>query len=94
MSITSKTHATMLQRFAQVGQTEVERRTGVENTHLSKFCSGERGLRIDQLEPVLSALGLKVVDFSALVVDAEYLKALEVISARSLNKSMAVPAVQ
>lgn len=89
MSMTSKTHSLLLQRFASVGQTEVERRSGVDNTHLSKYCSGERGLRIDQLEPVLTALGLRVVDAGAIMVDAEYLHALEIISARALNQSMA-----
>jgi hypothetical protein len=57
VSITSKTHSTLLQRFAQVGQTAVEKASGVDNTLLSKFCSGERGLRIDQLEPIFTALG-------------------------------------
>ena len=89
MSITSKAHSLILQRFAKVGQTEVERQAGVDNTQLSKFCSGERGLRIDQLEPVLSALGLKIVDINSLEVDADYMRALEVISVRSLNQSMA-----
>ena len=85
MTITSKTHRVLLQQFAAVGQTEVERQTGVENTQLSKFTKGERGLRIDQIEPVLTALGLKVVPISTIEVDAEYLGALEILSRRALN---------
>jgi hypothetical protein len=52
----------LLQRFAVVGQTEVERQSGVDNTLLSKFVKGERGLRIDQIEPVLKALGLALIE--------------------------------
>ena len=62
MSITSRTHSTLLQRFAEVGQTEVGKQTGVDNTLLNHFCKGSRGLRIDQMEPVFKALGLALVD--------------------------------
>lgn len=86
MAITSNVHSLILQRFAQVGQTTVERETGVDNTQLSKFCSGERGLRIDQIGPVLLALGLKVVDTGSKDVDPEYLHALEILAQRALNK--------
>lgn len=85
MSITSRTHAVLLQRFAAVGQTAVEQSTGVDNTQLSKFVKGERGLRIDQIEPVLTALGLKVVAADTVMVDSEYLGALEILARRSLN---------
>jgi hypothetical protein len=85
MSITSKTHTHLLQRFAAIGQTEVERLTGVDNTQLSKFVKGERGLRIDQIEPVLTALGLKVVGANENTIDAEYLSALEILSRRGIG---------
>lgn len=82
----SKTAVLLLQRFAAVGQTDVSRLTGVDNTQLSHFVGGDRGLRIDQIEPVFSALGLKVVAADAVTVDAEYLGALETLSMRALAK--------
>ena len=68
MSIASKTESLILQRFAIVGQSEAGRATGIDNTHLSRFASNDRGLNLNQLGPVLEALGLAIIETEGDVV--------------------------
>lgn len=81
----SKTAVLLLQRLAAIGQTEVARVTGVDNTQLSHFVGGDRGLRIDQIEPVLAALGLKVVGSDSVSIPEPELEALRVLSRKALE---------
>ncbi len=65
---TSNIESLILRRFAVAGQVAVEKETGIDNTMLSRFLHGERGLRLDQIGPVLTALGLMVIECDGAVV--------------------------
>lgn len=62
MSNVSNSHFVILSLFAKVGQTAIADKTGIDNTVLSRFACGERGLTIQQLGAVLDAIGGAVVD--------------------------------
>lgn len=51
-----------------VTQTELARRSGVSQSQISKLFSGERAMKVDQLEAICTALGLSA---AAVVAEAE-----------------------
>lgn len=75
MTKPSNIEALILRRFAVVSQTEVAKQTGMDNTFLSRFLHGERGLRIDQLGPVLDAIGLSLIECDGEIVKLPKAKA-------------------
>ena len=72
--------------IAQIDGTVVAAAIGTDDTHISKFRSGERGLKIDQIGPFIDALGLKIVSKADVTVDAEYLESIETLSRRGIGK--------
>lgn len=89
MANTSREVSLILRRFAATSQAEVARLTGVDNTLLSKFLSGERGLRLDQIGPVLAALGLSIaenVTGDLVTVTREKYEALRLLAAEELMR--------
>ena len=58
---------------------------GMDETFLSRFLSGERGLKIDQIGPALQAMGLKLVDADEVTIPAKRLASLEYLAAESLG---------
>lgn len=88
--MTNDLHGLILRRFATVSQVEVARITGIDHTHLSKFVGADpitgRGLRIDQIGPVLAALGLVVIecDGDAVTMPAKRAEALAYLAAEAL----------
>ena len=85
---TSNLESLILRRFAVVGQVAVEKETGIDNTLLSRFLSVERGLRIDQIGPVLKALGLVVIecDGATVTMPAKRADALAYLAAEALAR--------
>lgn len=81
---TSNIESMLLRRLAQVHQKTVAEAIGSDETHVSRFASGERGLRIHQLGPALDSLGLKLVDASDVTVDAKYLESLRNLAMRGI----------
>ena len=85
---TSNTESLILRRFAVVGQTTVEKMTGIDNTMLSRFLHGERGLMVDQIGPVLKAIGLVIIecDGPTVTMPAKRADALAYLAAEALAK--------
>ena len=57
---------------------------GGDETLISRFKSGERGLRIEQIGPFLEAVGLKLVANDEVTVDPKYLESLRNLAARGI----------
>jgi hypothetical protein len=62
---------TILQRLASVKNEEVGRAIGKDHSTVSRISSGEAGVKLNDIEGFLSALGLKVVDVNKCCVDRE-----------------------
>lgn len=77
----------LLKRLAIVGQTKVSEVTGIDHTLISRFVSGERGLRIDQIGPVLDALGLRLVEANGEMrtIGADEHEALKLLARKGLS---------
>ena len=80
----SATESMILRRLAQVHQKTVATAIGSDETLVSRFASGERGLRINQIGPALEAMGLKLVDASEQTVDSKYLESLRNLAMRGI----------
>ncbi|MEI6738009.1 MAG: hypothetical protein WCL29_05970 [Pseudomonadota bacterium] len=80
-------HTLLLQRFAAVSQVQVAVDTGIDNTHLSRFVGVGSGLRIDQIGPVLEALGLTVIecDGAMVTMSAKRADAIAYLAAEALS---------
>lgn len=85
----------ILRRAAAVHHEPLAKSIGADVTFISKFLSGDRGLRLDHLGPFLERLGLKLVviddgDVSMSKGEVESITrlAIEALNARlnSLNK--------
>ena len=57
---TSNLESLILRRVASVKNSTVAAAIGHDDGHVSRICSGERGLKLAELQPFLDALGLKV----------------------------------
>lgn len=77
----------LLKRLAIVGQTKVAEVTGIDHTLISRFVSGERGLRIDQIQPVMAALGLVLVEANGetRTISADEHEALKLLARKGLT---------
>ena len=74
----------ILRRLAAVHQKTVAVAVGGDETLVSRFASGDRGLRIGQLGPAFDAMGLTVVSADAVVIDIEELNALRILARKAL----------
>jgi len=76
----------ILRRFATVGQKAVALDTKIDDSMLSRFLSGERGLKLDQIGPVFDALGLRVVEADGEIVSlpVEELNAYKLLARKAL----------
>lgn len=64
---------------------QVAEAIGTDDTFISRFLSGERGLKIDQIGPALAAMGLKLVDAEEQTINPKRLEALEYLAGESLG---------
>jgi len=90
MANASKLSSCILRRLAVVKNHHVAESTGIDETFLSRFTHGERGLRIDQLEPFFAALGLAVIECDGDLVTMPKKRAdsLAYLAAEAINRSM------
>ena len=75
----------ILRRLAVVHQKTVAAAVGGDETLISRFAAGERGLKINQLEGAFAAMGLRVVPVDAVVIGADELNALRVLARKALD---------
>jgi len=59
---TSNLHSLILQRVATVKNSSIAVAIAHDEGHISRITSGERGLRITELEPFFKALSLRVIE--------------------------------
>ena len=86
--MTESTSATMrmiLRQLAIVHQNTVASAIGSDETHISKFASWERGLRIHQIGPALEVMKLKLVSADEVTLPADELNALQILARKSLG---------
>jgi hypothetical protein len=85
--MTRNLQSEILRRAAGIKNSAIASAIGHDDGHVSRIHSGERGLRIEELEGYLSALGLKVIacDGDVVSLPAEELKALRVLARKALD---------
>lgn len=59
---TSNLESLILRRVASVKNSTVAQAIGHDDGHVSRICSGERGLKLIELQAFLDSLGLKVIE--------------------------------
>lgn len=84
-AIGSNTELLIRRGIASHTNKRVAEAIGSDETFMSRFLSGERGLKIDQIGPALMAMGLKLVDVEEVTVPAKRLASLEYLAAESLG---------
>lgn len=80
MTTHSRLEAELLRRLASLKNSSVGTAMGVDESTVSRIASGERGLRLNQLESFIAALGMKLVDETEVTVTEEYLSSIESLS--------------
>jgi hypothetical protein len=81
----STTELLIHRRLAESTAKAVAEAIDSDETHISKFRSGERGLKINQIGPALAAMGLKLVDSDETFIHPKRLAALECLAGESLG---------
>ena len=86
VATTSKTESLVLRRLAGVKNVVVAQAIKHDEGHVSRIASGERGLRLGELEAFLKALGLRIIECDGQVVTlpAEEHEALRVLARKAL----------
>jgi len=83
----STLHALILRQLAGVKNTTVATAIGHDDGHVSRIASGERGLRINELEAFMKSLGLRVIQCDGEIVSlpkAEH-EALKTLARKGLD---------
>jgi hypothetical protein len=78
----SKTELEIRRGIALAGNKTVAEAIGGDETLVSRFLSGERGMRIDHLGPLLDRIGLKVVPISDTSVDPVEWHAVQTLASK------------
>lgn len=83
----STLHSLVLRKVAGVKNLTVAQAIGHDEGHVSRICSGERGLKLHELEAFLTSLGLKVIECEGALVTmpAEKFQALQYLAREALQ---------
>lgn len=84
-AIGSNTELLIRRAIASHTNKRVAEAIGCDETFVSRFLSGERGLKLSDIGAALSAMGLKLVDADEVTVPAKRLASLEYLAAESLG---------
>lgn len=84
----SRLSGEILRRAAGKKNAVIGAAIGHDDGHVSRILSGERGLRLDELEPFFLSLGLYVIesDGEMVQITAEKLAALKLLAREALGK--------
>ena len=85
MTDTRNFEADLLRRRSATQDKQIADAIDGDVSFISRFFSGERGLRINQIEPVLRVIGLKVVPADTQLIANEELEALRVLARKALG---------
>lgn len=80
----SSLHSLCLQRIAGVKNIAIAQAIGHDEAHVSRITSGERGLRIHELEAFFKSIGLRVIECDGPVatIPAEELAAIKTLAGK------------
>lgn len=83
----SNLHAEILRRAAGVKNSTIAAAIGHDDAYVSRIHSGERGVKIHELEAYFAALGMKVIacDGDVVSMPAEEAQALRVLARKGLG---------
>jgi len=83
----SNLHSLLLHRIASVKNLAIAQAINHDEGHVSRITSGDRGLRIGEIEGFLSSLGLRVIECSGPVasIPADELAALKLLARKGLQ---------
>ena len=83
----SNLHSLLLQRIASVKNLAIAQSINHDEGHVSRITSGERGLRIGEIEGFLSSLGLRVIECAGPIasIPADELAALKLLARKGLQ---------
>ncbi len=84
----SRLESEIMRRAAGVKNTVIGKAIGHDDGHVSRILSGERGLKIDELEAFFLSLGLYVIesDGDMVKVSADKYAALKLLAREALSK--------
>jgi len=85
MTDTRNFEADLLRRRSATQDKQIADAIDGDVSFISRFFSGERGLRINQIEPVLRVIGLKVVPAETQLISNDELEALRVLARKALG---------
>lgn len=74
-----------MQRLASVKNQAVADAIGKDQSTVSRIASGEAGIKLDDLQPFLAALGLKVVGANQVCVDREVYESYRTLARAAIN---------
>jgi transcriptional regulator with XRE-family HTH domain len=80
-----KLSQTILQRLAKVKNQEVGAAIGKDHSTVSRIASGESGIKLDELQPFLASLGLKVVGADQVCINREIYESYKVLATAALT---------
>lgn len=86
MASDSTVESMLLRGLASVGQRTVADAIGGDETLVSRFASGTRGLHIGQIGPAFAAMGLKIVPADSVNVPLSELQALRTLARKALGE--------
>lgn len=84
----------ILRAIATVKNQAVADAIGRDDSTVSRIVSGESGVKLDVLQPFLACLGLKVVPFGHICIDAEEWEATRVMARKYIETQHARPSIQ
>ena len=85
MATDSTVESMLLRALASVGQRTVAEAVGGDETLISRFASGARGLHINQMGPALDAMRLKIVPADSVSIPVAELEALRTLARKALG---------
>lgn len=85
MATDSNVESLLLRALASVGQRTVADAVGGDETLISRFASGSRGLHINQMGPALDAMRLKLVPSDSVSIPLSELEALRTLARKALG---------
>lgn len=76
----------ILHRLARVKNQAVAGAIGKDESTVSRIASGETGIKLDDLEPFLTALSLKVVSQEKICVDRNVFESYRILAAKAMTE--------
>lgn len=77
----------IMRRLASAKNVDIGRAIGHDESHVSRIMSGERGVRISEMDAFFRSLGLHVVELGgdAVTLPAEEVRAMRVLARKGLR---------